>query len=309
MKFNELIISSGGIKGISLIGALNELHKNYPIYNFNYLTGCSIGAIICFLINIDYTIDEINDICMKINFESFQNLKIMNFIEKCGLDDGTKITNLLKAIIINKNYNINLTFKELFEKTNKLLTITTVNISSGKAEYHNYLTEPDLNILLSLRMSTNIPIVFSPIIYKNNYYIDGAFLDPYPFYYHKNVKKIGIWLFEKENIHFFKNNYLIQNNFINSDPLNYFVNLLNILYLNYIKNSYKKIAPNTIYVDINLENNISFKLDEVEKKKLFQFGIKKSKLFFKKLYKKRRIKYLIQKYYYLWRCKIKKDKK
>jgi predicted patatin/cPLA2 family phospholipase len=150
---------------------------------------------------------------------------------------------LLDIRCIYEHYDINLTFKELFEKTNKLLTITTVNISSGKAEYHNYLTEPDLNILLSLRMSTNIPIVFSPIIYKNNYYIDGAFLDPYPFYYHKNVKKIGIWLFEKENIHFFKNNYLIQNNFINSDPLNYFVNLLNILYLKYIKNSKKKIAP------------------------------------------------------------------
>lgn len=303
MKFNELIISSGGVKGISLVSALCELDRNYPIYNFYYLTGCSIGSLLCFLINIEYNIEEMKEICMKINFENFQNLKIINFIEKYGLDDGSKITNFIKALMIEKNYNTNITFQELFLKTNKILTITTTNITKGAIEYHNYLTTPDLNVLLSIRMSMNIPILFSPVIYNNNYYIDGAFLDPYPFYYHKNTKKIGIWVFEKENIDFFKNNYF--NNTLNdNNSINYFINLINILYVNYIKNYYRKIIPSTIYLDIGLNANISFKLTDSEKEKLFKEGIKKTKLFFKKIYKKTRILYLMKKYYFLWKKKL-----
>ena len=306
-KFNELIISSGGIKGISLVGSLNELNKYFPIHNFKYLTGCSIGAIICFLINIDYSMDELNEIGLKMDFSEFQDLKIMNFIEKNGLDDGSKITNLLKAFMINKKLDPNITFLELFEKTNKILTTTTVNITKGITEYHNYLTEPNLSILLSLRMSTNIPILFSPITYNNNSYIDGAFLDPYPYNYHKNLSKIGLWLFEKENIYFLKNNYFENNTNIVNNSINYIMNLLNILFLNYMKKYYKKMPKNTIYIDIYTATNLIFKLDIEEKKKIYKLGIKKSKNFFKLLNKKRRIYFLMSKYYYLWRRKIMKD--
>ena len=231
----------------------------------------------------------------------------MNFIEKNGLDDGLKMTNLLKAFIINKKLDPNITFLELFEKTNKILTTTTVNITKGIVEYHNYLTEPNLSILLSLRMSTNIPILFSPIIYNNNSYIDGAFLDPYPYNYHKNLTKIGIWLFEKENIYFLKNNYFENNNTIVNNSINYIMNLLNILFLNYMKKYYRKMPKNTIYIDIYTSTNLVFKLDIEEKKKIYQLGIKKSKNFFKLLYKKARIYFLMSKYYYLWREKIKKS--
>ena len=59
---NELIISSGGNKGLAIIGSLNEFIKYYPIKNFKYLTGCSIGALLCFMLNIGYTIPELKEI-------------------------------------------------------------------------------------------------------------------------------------------------------------------------------------------------------------------------------------------------------
>ena len=49
--FDELIISSGGNKGFSIVGALNKFIKYYDLKKIKYLTGCSIGAIICFMIN------------------------------------------------------------------------------------------------------------------------------------------------------------------------------------------------------------------------------------------------------------------
>ena len=53
--------------------------------------------------------------------------------------------------------------------------------------------------------------------------------------------------------------------------------------------------------------DLSFKLDILEKTKIYKQGIKKSKNFFKLLNKKKRIYFLMSKYYYLWREKIKKS--
>ena len=58
----ELIISSGGNRGVALVGALNDFANHIPINKIKYLTGCSIGAMISLAINLGYTINELNDI-------------------------------------------------------------------------------------------------------------------------------------------------------------------------------------------------------------------------------------------------------
>ena len=302
--FQELIISSGGNKGISLIGILNELSNHYPIKKINYYTGCSVGALICVLINIGYTINELNKIIFEINFEIFQDLKIINLLEKCGFDEGIKFTNFLIALITNKKFNQNITFKELYDITNKTLTIVVTNITKGIAEYHNYINTPDLSILLSLRMSSNIPIIFSPIFYNNNYYVDGALLDPFPYFYNRNIKKsekLGLWLFDKYEINFIKNSNV---NFINeiNDSFNYSLELLKIIHINYIKKFYKKIPKNVIYIDYDLNNTINtFNNTLEEKTNMYNIGIIKCKNFFKKIFKNLKKKYLLKKYFKLWK--------
>jgi hypothetical protein len=301
----ELIISSGGTKGIALIGGLNELNKYYPIKNIKYYTGCSIGAIICLLINIGYDINELNDIIFKINFGNFQDIKFINLIEKCGLDEGIKFTNFLKALIINKNFSSGITFNELYEQTNKVLTVTVTNITKGIAEYHNYLNTPNLSIVLSLRMSSNIPILFAPILYNNCYYVDGALLDPFPYYYNKNTKKIGLWLFEKYEFNFLKN---IDSNFVNNidNSINYIIDLLKIIHVNYIKKHYKKIPNNVIYIDFdfNRKSFENFDLTDEERVKMYNIGSRKCILFLNRKNKKQRKRYLALKYFKLWRSKL-----
>jgi len=300
--FQELIISSGGNKGISSIGILEELKMLYPIEKINFYTGCSVGALICTLINLGYTINELKNIVFEINFGIFQDLKLINLLDKCGLDEGIKITNFLTASIINKKWNQNITFKELYDITHKTLTIVVTNITNGTPEYHNYINTPNLSILLSLRMSINIPIIFSPIFYNNNYYVDGALLDPFPYYYNKNIdksNKFGIWLLDKYEYNFIKNNNSI---FINelTNSFNYSFELLKIIHINYIKKFYKKIK-NIIYVDYDLDNINNFNNTYDEKNNMYNFGIIKCKLFFKKIYKKNAKKYLLKKYFYLWK--------
>lgn len=299
--FDEIIISSGGNKGIALVGALNEFVKYYPIEKIKYYTGCSVGSIVCLLLNIGYSINELNEILLKINFGNFQDLKIRNLIEKCGLDEGIKFTNFFKAVIINKNYNQNITFKELHKLTNKILTIVVVNITKGIPEYHNYINTPDMCVVLSIRMSINIPILFSPIFYKDCFYVDGALLEPFPYFYNKNTEKIGFWLFEKYEFNFIKNNDSI---FVNKllDSFSYTLELLKIVYINYIKKTYKKIPKNVIYIDFDFKSKSleTFDLDKEDKIKMFNIGKKKCISFFKKQKKK----YLKKIYFEKWKKNI-----
>ena len=300
-KLDELIICSGGIKCVYIIGCLNNLSKIHPLHLFNYYTGCSVGSIICLLLNIGYNIYDIENI-ISIDFKIFQELKITNLINNCGFDNGTKITNFFKAFILNKSIDVNITFKELYEKTNKVLTFTATNITTGKTEYHNYITQPNMPILLSLRMSINIPIVYTPIKYNDNYYADGALLDPYPYNYNKNLKKIGIFLLQKSEYLFLKNKDSI---FVNNidDTLTYLKNLLTIMYLNNLKNTNKK-NKNTINIVIDKDIEVyDFTLDESYKKQMINIGKISFNKYFKKIYSIRRKRYLMKKYYYLWKSK------
>lgn len=310
MLYNELIISSGGNKGFATLGALTYFSKYYPIYNIKYLTGCSFGSIICLFLNIGYNMNEINDILFKINFGEFQDCKIINFLNTYGFDDGSKFSNFIKATILHKNYDSNITFIELFEKTGKILTVTVLNITKGITEYHNYKTTPNLSIFMSVRMSSNIPILFSPIIYNDNYYVDGAMLDPFPYYYNENTNKIGFWLFDEYEINFIKKSESV--NFVNSstNSFNYIFNLLKIVHINYIKEFYKKIInkklKDVILIDFEY-NSVSFenffvKLED--KINMFNIGMKKSKIFLKKYNKNIRKRYLSIKYYYIWKNKV-----
>ena len=129
-------------------------------------------------------------------------------------------------------------------------------------------------------------------------------MDTYPYNYHKNLKKIGILPINKNEYLFLKNKdaYFI-NNF--NDTMSYLKDLLIIMHLNNFKHNVKKIFKNTINIitDDSL-SMIDLNVDSNKKKMMFNIGKKSFNNFFKKIYLKRRKKYLIVKYYFLWKNKL-----
>jgi predicted acylesterase/phospholipase RssA len=297
----ELILNSGGMRGFLILGALHELSKYHPIDKFTYYTGASVGAILSLLFNISYTVEEFKNIFLNIDFSMFLDMRITNLINTNGFDNGEKFNNFLKALILNKNYSVDITFDELYKKTGKILTVVVSNISLGIPEYHNYITAPNMSVLLSLKMSMTIPILFSPIKYNEQYYIDGGLLDPYPYYYHKNTKKIGILTIDDNEYSFLKkysSNFIYEMN----NTFDYLNKLIFILHLNYVKIKLKKIPKNTIKIFVGKDiNGLDFDVKQETKTKLFKQGILSSYKYYKKILKKRRKRYLSMKYYFIWK--------
>lgn len=175
---DTLCFSSGGIIGFSFISALKYIIDSgyIDLSKINNFYGTSAGAILCFLLVIDYTPDELISYFNNFDISEMQiEFDFDNIIDKFGLNDGDNIIDLLKFFCKRKLKINNITMKELFYLTKKKLVINTTNYTTGKELIIDYNSCPDLSVFTAIRMSFSIPLIYIPILYNNNYYIDGGF--------------------------------------------------------------------------------------------------------------------------------------
>tara|TARA_A100001015_G_C15029890_1_gene732608 strand:+ start:1796 stop:2728 length:933 start_codon:yes stop_codon:yes gene_type:complete len=180
MKYNTLCISSGGVKGFYLLGALKYLFdKNIlNLKNINTFVGTSIGSIIILFLSIGHSVDSLINIFYSIDFSKLDiEINFDNVFENFGLDNATKIITIIQTLLYDKINLYDISFKNLFEITKKEIKIIAVNYSKQKEVMFSYETTPDMSVILAIRMSISIPFIFNPVNYRGDLYIDGAFLN------------------------------------------------------------------------------------------------------------------------------------
>jgi len=179
-NFDTLVLSGGGAKGFSMLGALQCLidNKMLNLTNISIFSGSSVGVIIIYFLIIGYTpVEIIVYLCSKNVMES---LNINNFSELLnGVYNYDIITEHCKNMTLDKIGYIP-TLGDIKEKFGKTFYITTYNLTLFKKEYLSYKTHPDLSCLNALRMTSNLPFIFGEYIYKNCEYIDGGIVDNFP---------------------------------------------------------------------------------------------------------------------------------
>ena len=160
MKFDYgIVLSGGGARGIAHLGilkALEELGIKPSI-----ISGTSAGAIAGAFYAKGFEIEEILSIIKNGHFFNFSNLNIVKqgIFSMKGFED------------IYKTYFKNNTFEDL-----KIpLFVAATDILKGEI---NYFNEGELsNALLA---SSCIPVLFQPVQYKGNHYVDGGVLNNFP---------------------------------------------------------------------------------------------------------------------------------
>tara|TARA_B100000575_G_C22945745_1_gene547180 strand:- start:312 stop:800 length:489 start_codon:yes stop_codon:yes gene_type:complete len=93
--------------------------------------------------------------------------------------------------------------KELYEHTKINLVLKTTNITKYRIEYINHESDPELSMIDAIRMSSSIPLIFKPITYKNQLYVDGGLCGNYPIEYNKTLKSknfLGINIKVKDKV-------------------------------------------------------------------------------------------------------------
>ena len=263
-KYNNIVLSGGGIKGIAFIGALFALNELNILENIKCFAGSSIGSLIASLYIIGYKPVEIFDFIKQTDVSKFKNININN-LNTFGLDNGDYIEETINNLIVQKSHKVNISLKELFELTKKKLIITTVNVNTMELLYLSHETFPDMPLCKAIRMSTALPLIYTPILHDNHMFIDGGCIDNYPISVFQNDlnNTLGLCLISSKN---------------NVDKIlnleSYVIRVIHCLLHGISYNSFKGYEDYTIKLNIDNVSVIDFNISNTVKDDLFLVGYK-----------------------------------
>lgn len=181
MKFKKLCLSGGGGKGFCQLGALKFCNDKQLLNDINTYAGTSIGSAIVVLLCAGYTPDDIYGHFLKQNFiPKTQDINPIFLFTRNGLIDSDIFAEELR-ILLKKRMDDVPTLKKFYEYTQKELFICSANVSTGEIVYFNHKTHPDLDVVEAVKMSCNLPIIFTRIKYNNEDYVDGGLVVHVPF--------------------------------------------------------------------------------------------------------------------------------
>jgi Predicted esterase of the alpha-beta hydrolase superfamily len=209
MKVNG-VFEGGGVKGISLVGAVRAAERNDV--QFHKVAGTSSGSIVAALLATGYTASEMKIIIESAPFSRFlrrspfYNVKVVGpairlFLKK-GLYSGDALEAWIRELLAARGVK---TFADL--PLGKL-KITASDITNGRLlvlpdDIAEYGIDPlSLEVAKAIRMSISIPYFFDPVLIpmpkakqgqrrrkiaagRSSYIVDGGVLSNFP-----------LWIFE-----------------------------------------------------------------------------------------------------------------
>ena len=178
-----LVLSSGGIRGLAFVGALLELKKKNLLKYVNEILGVSIGALFGLGICLKYSIEEMYMLGSNMDFTLLMNIDpelAFEYFEKFGVDNGSQLKKFVSSILKAKGYDVNITFKELYEKTNYNFRCFATNLNNCTLKEFSYKETPNEHVLFGTVASMSIPCFFVPQTKDGIMYVDGAVFNTYP---------------------------------------------------------------------------------------------------------------------------------
>ena len=170
---------------------------------------------------------------------------------------------MIEKLIEKKGYHSNITFKELFDRTNIKLTITGTCLNTRKIVYFSVDKTPDMKLKEAIRISISVPLYFTPYNYNNYLYVDGGCIDNYPISLFDNDLEsvIGIYLSDdKETIH----------NINTIDD--YIKSICHSLLEGVASNSIRGYKDYSIRIDVKNIDFMNMDITNEKKKELYDYG-------------------------------------
>jgi NTE family protein len=200
-KICDIVLEGGGVKGIGLVGALEELMG--AGYRANRVAGTSAGAIVGSLLaagmpvadmvatlqNLDYTKFRDESLLDKLSIPG----KAASFLFEKGIYEGkylqSWLAGLLESLGVRTFADLRLTepwADELPPERRYKLVVIVSDVSRGRIvrlpwDYASYGLDPDKQLVAdAVRASMSIPFFYEPVNLKGNYLVDGGLLSNFP---------------------------------------------------------------------------------------------------------------------------------
>lgn len=194
MEINKLAFSGGAIKGIAYVGVFKKIEEliyerkihpdpeksNIPLFNIKTICAVSVGSIFSLIYLLNYTYSEMLEEVLNKRFDQLKDIRIMNFVSKYGLDNGSNLISWIQSLMNKKGINPNITLKEFYELNQVDFQIMATNLNKYCYKKFNYSETPDVKVLDAIRMSISVPFLFTINEFEGDIHIDGGLIDNYP---------------------------------------------------------------------------------------------------------------------------------
>jgi predicted acylesterase/phospholipase RssA len=176
----SLVFSSGGVRGISYIGAVAELVRLnvVQLQRVRQYIGTSVGALVACLFALGYTPDELTPVAMTPQ-RRFVSFDLAYFIYNWGLSSQHELLHFI-ATMVDAKLGAGATLGDLLRRRGVLLRVCITNLTENRAEYPCPITTPNMTIVDAVAMSCALPPLFAPIWRNGCLYVDGALIDSFP---------------------------------------------------------------------------------------------------------------------------------
>ena len=260
-NIDTLCFSAGGTNSFCFFGALNYIINNniIDINKINTFAGTSVGAMVAYLLSLKYNINELILFITNYDINFIKNINIYNLFFNYGIDDGKKIYKFLQFFLIKKFNKNDITFIELYNLTHNILIINGTKINNNITEEIIFSkdTNPHMSVLLALRITISIPIIYTPVYYNNNYYIDGAVTNFFPYNHCNYETTLGLCI---NNINIRNPFHFMTYNLTQSKKKYNFITIydfnISSSYIKYLINYGENICKNKLKNNFN--NNLSY---------------------------------------------------
>lgn len=182
---HRVYLSGGGMCAIGHVGALTELSKRIPLHIVKEWMGVSAGSLIAMCITIGFTLNELNDLCVRFDFTNIKEYdSVPGWLLHFGIDTGERLHKLIDACLHVKGLSSDFTFKECHEKFGKSLKIVTTDLNEAKSKIFCPKLTPDYKVSDAVRASMSYPYYFQPFVCPEtgHYLSDGGVISNYPLF-------------------------------------------------------------------------------------------------------------------------------
>ena len=201
-SYDALVFSGGGAATITFVGALRYLEHIGCLHKACTLVGTSAGAILALLVSVGMGSHDVRAWLMENlgsgDLSSLDPEGIFEFAERLGVDDGQRMVGCMRRTMQSRGVlcasgDGDPTFLELAKHTGKNLVVCAANLTLVRHEFFCVDTTPDVSVLLAVRMSFGIPLLFTPIFHRGCCYVDGGLFDncPVDYLYRPDAPQCG----------------------------------------------------------------------------------------------------------------------
>jgi hypothetical protein len=172
-KIKHIVISGGGVTGLSFYGILRETHRNklWCLENIKTIYCTSIGTFLAVVICLGYEWEILDTYFIKRpwqNLFKFDLYSFLNVFEKKGIFDIKIFEEMIGPLFSGMNIPMNITMEEFYKKTGIEIHMFSTDLNSMSYVDISYKTHPKWTVIQSIYCSSIIPIVFEPYICNEN---------------------------------------------------------------------------------------------------------------------------------------------